>query len=53
MKKFKVTVSKSLIVYASSREKALEGACAEIRENLIDYGNVKDYLNAKVWEAKE
>ena len=47
--RFRVTFSKSLIVYAENKKAALEGACAEVRDNLIDYGNVKDYLHAKVW----
>lgn len=54
MKKYKVTFQKSITIYAINKEAAIEGACGELEDKLIqEKVDVRKYMNPKVWEKEE
>ena len=54
MKKYKVTFYKSVTIYAYNKESAIEGACGEVEDFIIQRkADARKYLNAKVWEEEQ
>ena len=51
-KRYKITFSKALTVYANTKADALEEACGKIADRFFEYdASFRDYMNAKVWET--